>query len=210
MKLFNYKKNKENDDIYTGLGLNIDTYIDASIHTNMDKKFQLVEFFNIINDIIANDTVKQMKNYRQHCNTSCYKHCMQVAYFTYIACKKLNLDYISATRAAMLHDLFLYDWRKKYRDITLPGLHAFVHPKIALENANKIFNLNDIEKDVILKHMWPVTFALPKYKESYIVTIMDKYSACLETYIYLKNKLRSKTFYRYAYVFSSLLLFRIF
>lgn len=210
MKLFNYKKNKENDDIYTELGLNIDTYIDTSIHTNMDKKFQLVEFFKIIDDIIADDTVKQMKNYRQHCDTSCYKHCMQVAYFTYITCKKLNLDYISATRAAMLHDLFLYDWRKKYRDIALPGLHAFVHPKIALENASKIFNLNDIEKDVILKHMWPVTFALPKYRESYIVTIMDKYSACLETYIYLKNKLRSKTFYRYAYVFSSLLLFRIF
>ena len=210
MKLFNLKKSKETDDIYTNLGLNIDTYIDKSIHVSMDKKYHLVEFFLIIDDIISNDTVKQMKDYRQHCNTSCYKHCMQVAYFTYIACKKLKLDYKSATRAAMLHDLFLYDWRKKYRDITLPGLHAFVHPGIALKNASELFELNDLEKDVILKHMWPVTFSLPKYRESYIVTVMDKYSACLETYIYLKNKLKTKTFYRYAYIFSSLVLFRMF
>ena len=134
---------------------------------------------------------------------------MQVAYYTYIACKKMRLDYVSATRAAMVHDLFLYDWRKKYRNVDLPGLHAFVHPKIALKNASKLFDLNDIEKDVISKHMWPVTFGFPKYMESYIVTIMDKYSACLETYYYIRNKLSQKTFYKYAYIFLSMIFFRI-
>ncbi len=207
-KLFISKKSEETKDIYTKIGYTIDEYIDEKIHSKMDKRLQLTEFFNIIQDIISNDTIKEMKNYRQHCNTSCYKHCMQVAYFTYICCKKLKLDYVSATRAAMMHDLFLYDWRKKYRNIELPGLHAFVHPQIAFKNASKIFELNDIEKDVILKHMWPVTFALPKYKESYIVTTMDKYSACLETYYYIKHKLIQKTFYRYAYIFLSMLLFR--
>ena len=197
------------DDIYSEIGHNIDSYIDKDIHSRLNKKYQLVDFFNIIDDIISNDTVKQMKNYRQHCNTSCYKHCMQVAYFTYIACKKLKLDYISATRAAMLHDLFLYDWRKKYRNIDITGLHAFVHPRIALKNACEIFELNDIEKDIILKHMWPVTLSFPRYKESYIVTIMDKYSACLETYLYLRNKLKRKSFYRYAYIFLSMIFFRI-
>ena len=198
-----------NDDIYSEIGHNIDSYIDKDVHSRLNKKYQLVEFFNIIDDIISNDTVKQMKNYRQHCNTSCYKHCMQVAYFTYITCKKLKLDYISATRAAMLHDLFLYDWRKKYRNIDISGLHAFVHPQIALKNASEIFELNDMEKDIILKHMWPVTFSLPRYRESYIVTIMDKYSACLETYLYLRNKLKTKSFYRYAYIFLSMIFFRI-
>ena len=214
MKLpFLYKKNaniQDTDDIYTHIGANIDSYENRDIHINMDKKYQLIEFFDIIKDIISNDIVKQMKQYRQHCNTSCYKHCMQVAYFTYIACKKLKLDYISATRAAMLHDLFLYDWRKKYRNVELPGLHAFVHPQIALKNASELFELNDMERDIIGKHMWPVTFALPKYRESYIVTVMDKYSACLETYLYIQNKLKKKTFYKYAYIFSSLILFRIF
>ena len=214
LRFFNKKSTnvdnvEDTQDIYTSIGYNIDLYIDKNIHSKMDKKYQLVEFFNIIKDIISNDIVKQMKNYRQHCNTSCYKHCMQVSYFTYIACKKLKLDYISATRAAMLHDLFLYDWRKKYRSIELPGLHAFVHPQIALENANKLFKLNKMEQDIIAKHMWPITFLLPKYRESYIVTIMDKYSACLETYVYIRNKLQTKTFYKYAYIFLSMLFIRI-
>lgn len=200
---------QETQDVYTNIGCNIDSYVDPKIHLNMDKKYNLKEFFDIIKDLISNDVVKQMKNYRQHCNTSCYKHCMQVAYFTYIACKKLKLDYISATRAAMLHDLFLYDWRKKYRNIELPGLHAFIHPQIALKNANNLFELNEMERDIILKHMWPVTFSLPKYRESYIVTIMDKYSACLETYLYIQHKLERRTFYRYAYIFLSMIFFRI-
>ena len=167
------------------------------------------EFFDIIKDIISNDIVKQMKNYRQHCDTSCYKHCMQVAYFTYVVCKRFKLDYVSATRAAMLHDLFLYDWHEKHSDDEFTGLHAFAHPKIALRNANEIFSLNDKEKDIILKHMWPVTIKFPKYKEAYIVTFMDKYSACLETYWYLQSKLKRKTLYRYAYIFLTVLLLRI-
>lgn len=216
MKLFNLIKDNKNldivetynEDIYTDIGHNIDIYLDKNDHI-LNKKYHLIEFFDIIKDIISNDTVKQMKNYRQHCNTSCYKHCMQVAYFTYIACKKLKLDYISATRAAMIHDLFLYDWRKKYRNIELPGLHAFVHPQIALKNASKLFDLNDIEKDVIEKHMWPLTIKFPRYKEAYIVTIMDKYSACLETYLYIISKLKKKKIYKYAYIFLSVVFFRL-
>lgn len=199
------KNIKKTKDIYTQIGCNIDKLLENDAYKNMNPEYHLAEFFNIIQDMISNDSVQQMKNYRQHCTTSCYKHCMQVAYFTFIACKFLKLDYISATRAAMVHDLFLYDWRKKYRDIELPGLHAFMHPLIALKNANKIFDLNEKEKDIIAKHMWPVTFSLPRYIESYIVTIMDKYSACIETYLYLQDKLEKKNFYKSAYVFSSLL-----
>ena len=66
----------------------------------------LEEFFSIINDLLKSSKVQEMKIYNQHAGTSCYKHCMQVAYYTYIVCKRLNLDYISATRGAMLHDLF--------------------------------------------------------------------------------------------------------
>lgn len=200
---------KNTKDIYTQIGCNIDTFFENKSYIFADSKYHLAEFFDIIQDIISNKTVQEMKNYRQHCNTSCFKHCMQVAYFTFIACKSLKLDYVSATRAAMIHDLFLYDWRKKYRDIELPGLHAFVHPEIALKNANKIFSLNDKEKDVILKHMWPVTFAFPRYRESYIVTIMDKYSACIETYLYIQEKLKRKSFYKTIYIFLSLIFFRI-
>ena len=162
----------------------------------LDKIYSDKEFIDTISDIIENPTVQEMKNFRQHYETTCFDHCYMVSYYCYLICKKYNLDYVSATRAGMLHDLFLYDWRKQYRAVELPGLHAFVHPQIALENASKIFELNDIEKDVIVKHMWPVTFALPKYRESYIVTLMDKYSACVETYNYT---LYTRREYHYTY-----------
>ena len=145
-----------------------------------DKIKDINEFNEILADIKNNETVLQMKKYRQHFDTTCYEHCLEVSYYCYKICKKLHLDYKSATRAAMLHDLFLYDWRKPN---PYGGLHAFTHGKVAYENASKIFDLNDKEKDMITKHMWPVTLSLPKYPETFILTAVDKYCA-LEESIY--------------------------
>ena len=78
----------------------------------------------------------------------------------------------------MIHDLFLYDWRVRQPD--RKGLHAFRHPRVALNNALKIFELSKKEQDIILKHMWPLTVIFPRYKESYIVTLVDKYCATYE------------------------------
>ena len=145
-----------------------------------DKKIIYIdkEYIEIVQDILLNDTVQQMKNYRQHYNVSCFDHCLYVSYNLYYICKKHNLDYKSAARAGLVHDLFLYDWRK--RENGRKGHHAFTHPKLAYENARKIFMLNDKEKDIILKHMWPVTWSIPRYKESFLMTYVDKYFACIE------------------------------
>lgn len=136
------------------------------------------QYIDIVKDIISNDFVKQMKKYRQHYNVNCFDHCLYVSYNLYYICKKHNLDYKSAARAGMLHDLFLYDWRK--RENGRKGFHAFTHPKLAYKNALKIFDLNDKEKDIILNHMWPVTLKFPKYKETFLITYIDKYFACVE------------------------------
>jgi uncharacterized protein len=168
------------------------------------------EFYNIIEDLLNNTTVQQMRRFNQHAGVSCYEHCMQVAYYTYLICKKLNLDYISATRGAMLHDLFLYDWHThKREDKKWSSFHAFKHPKVALQNASSIFQLNAIEQDVILNHMWPVTIKVPHYKETVIVTFADKLSATQETIRHIQNSLHTKKAYKYAYVFLSLIIFRI-
>lgn len=183
--------------------------MDSILKTGREVVNNKIEFFNIIADIISNETVQKMKEYRQHCDTSCYEHCLHVAYYSYVIAKKLKLDYISTARAAMLHDLFLYDWRQKYVESKIHGLHAFAHPKIALRNALMLFNLNELEQEIIVKHMWPVTIAFPKHKETYIVTFMDKYSAIKETYMYMKSKIKRNSFYRYAYIFLSLVLIKI-
>lgn len=165
------------------------------------------EFQSILKDILENDTVRKMYNFRQHYDTTCFDHCFKVALYNYIICKKLHLDYISATRAGMLHDLFLYDWRIHQKD--RKRFHAFHHPRIALENSLKLFNLNEKEQDIILKHMWPITIMPPKFVESYITTLVDKYCALEESYIHYKHNVKLNKVYRYAYVFFSLLVIRI-
>lgn len=133
------------------------------------------EYINLIRDLLENKMVQEMKKYKQHFNVTRFNHCLLVSYNSYLMCKKKKLDYKSAARAGLLHDLFLYDWHK--RENGRKGFHAFTHSKTALQNAMKITNLNDIEKDMIIKHMWPVTWQLPKYKETFIITFVDKYFA---------------------------------
>ena len=164
------------------------------------------EFQKIIEPLITNETVLKMKNFRQHYETTCFDHCYVVAFYCYLICKKYNLDYKSATRAAMLNDLFLYDWRKRQPD--RKGLHAFTHGKTACENACKLFDLNEKEKDMIVKHMWPVTIELPKSLEGFVLTFVDKYCATSETFEVLKSRLFMKKAFRYAYAFLSLIIIR--
>ena len=177
----------------------------------MDKLLQKIYadkyFINIISDMIENNTVKQMNDFKQHYETTCFEHCLVASYYCYVLCKKFNLDYISCSRAAMVHDLFLYDWRKRQNG--RKGLHAFTHPQTAYDNASKLFDLNEKEKDIIVKHMWPVTLALPKYKESYILTLVDKYCALNESYQEIFNRFCQKKVFRYAYVFLCLLFIKL-
>ena len=135
-------------------------------------------YMDIVKDIIENEMVQEMKQYRQHFNVSCFDHCLYVSYNLYLLCKKHKLDYASAARAGLVHDLFLYDWRKRQEG--RKGLHAYTHARTAYENAKTIFNLNKKEKDIILKHMWPVTLRIPRYKETFLMTYVDKYFAYSE------------------------------
>ncbi|MDO4282389.1 MAG: HDIG domain-containing protein [Clostridia bacterium] len=141
-----------------------------------------LEYNKFVSDLIDNQIVLEMMDYMQHGTTSCYQHCINVSYYSYKLAKKLNLDAKSTARAALLHDLFLYDWHKTAKVKSLFKKHGFTHPKKALENASKYFHLNDKEKDIIIKHMWPLTIVPPKYKESYIVSFMDKYCCLIETF----------------------------
>ena len=144
------------------------------------------EYLSLIRDLLRQPKVIQMRQYRQHHNVNCFDHCLFVSYNTYLICKKNNLDYVSAARAGMLHDLFLYDWRK--RENGRKGHHAFTHPKEALRQALTITDLNDKEQDIIKNHMWPVTPKFPKYKETYIITLVDKYFAVAEAFINVEKE----------------------
>lgn len=167
-----------------------------------------IEEFNLlIEDIKNNQTVQEMKKYRQHYDTNCFDHCEEVAYYSYKVCKKIHLDYKAVARAGMVHDLFLYDWRVKSLD--RKSLHGFRHPRIALNNSMKIFDLSKKEQDIILKHMWPLTVVPPKYIESFIVSNVDKFCALKETFEHYRKNLKLQKAYRYAYVLLSLCIIKL-
>ena len=67
----------------------------------------------------------------------------------------------------------------------------------------------DKEKDIIEKHMWPVTVAFPKSIEGFILTFVDKYCALSESFEILKSRLFMKKAFRYAYLAFSLVIIKI-
>lgn len=150
------------------------------------------EFYACIEDLVNHPVVQEMKKYPHHGKTSCYQHCLNVAYYNYEICKFFKLDARSAARAGMLHDLFLYDWHE-HTALTGDHFHGLTHPAVALKNAKKYFQLNDIEEEMIKKHMWPLTVIPPKVKEAYVICLADKYCGSCETSVghtpeFLKRK----------------------
>ena len=138
-------------------------------------KKDINEFYSIIEEYINHPKVLEMKEYTHH-GIRRYDHCFRVAYHTYKVTKKLNLDYISATRAAMLHDFYTDELDEEESKIA----RYRNHPKIAAENAKKYFSISPKEEDIIVRHMFPVTFTPPKYLESWIVDIIDDIASVYE------------------------------
>lgn len=131
-------------------------------------------------ELFASRNVRRMENFAQHADVSCLEHCLSVARMSLWVSGKLRLrvDRRSMVRGALLHDFFLYDWHEKS---DRKGLHGFTHSKTALCNAQREFRLNDREKDIIVKHMWPLTPVPPRCREALIVGFSDKYCSLLET-----------------------------
>ena len=135
------------------------------------------EFKYCIKDLAQHEMIRSLDGFTHHRNFTRLQHCLHVSYLSYLICRKMNLDCQSAARGGLLHDFYFYDSHEVKPD---RGNHYFCHPSIALENAAQLFTLNEVEKDIILKHMWPVTISPPKYRESYVVMMMDKYCAAGE------------------------------
>ncbi|MBN2402335.1 MAG: hypothetical protein JXN64_08025 [Spirochaetes bacterium] len=153
---------------------------DSVISVLNERKPREEEYYNIVNDILANQEFLRLRDFYHH-NSSIYDHAKMVSYVAYRICKFLKLDYVSAARGGLLHDFFLYNWRHHDEpDLHRDKYHGLEHPKIALANAEKHFKVNEIEKDIIIKHMWPLTISPPHYYESFIVSFVDKYISSVE------------------------------
>lgn len=156
-----------------------------------DEKLEVLQPY--IEDILSCKKYMKLKTINHHWEYSIFDHCINVAYHSFKITKFLKLDYKSTVRAGMFHDFFLYNW-KTHR--LKEGLHGFVHPKIAFRNASELFDLNKKEKDIILKHMFPLTIIPPRYIESFLLCLVDKCCATSEVLhaakIYLESSIICK------------------
>ena len=160
------------------------------------KKYNNDEFYNIVCDILDNNEFLRLKEIAHHGITR-YEHCLRVGYYTYVVTKTLRLNYIKATRAAVLHDFFI-DEVKDENSINRLRRHA----DYAYFNAKKYFEIGDLEEDIIKRHMFPITFLPPKYLESWIVDILDDFAAIYERCHSTKNELSAATTFLFLLVLS--------
>ena len=147
-------------------------------------------------EILNSHSFLKSHKFIQHGDMSVYEHSVNVAEravrinrFLHAKCNERDL-----VRGALLHDYFLYDWHIDGKDKgnVHPKLHGFFHPSTALKNASRDFVLTEREKDIIKKHMWPLTVVPPLCREAWVVTLADKYCSAMETIGLHKARLKAK------------------
>lgn len=138
------------------------------------------KFSTALTEMEKSREVQKMKRFPQHRNSTTYQHSENVARVSFFLAEKLRwkIDEKEMARGAMLHDFYLYGTN----DAGVSKLsHWLFHPRRALRNAEKYFKINRKERNIILSHMFPLTFwAIPHSKEALLVSMADKYCAFLE------------------------------
>lgn len=133
-------------------------------------------------DILESGNFRRMKSYIQHGNVTVNAHVMNVARYSIALSESLHIPCSrrELIRGALLHDYFLYDWHIP-DEVNPHKLHGFYHPGVALRNASREYELTEKERNIIRRHMWPLTVVPPTCREAWIVTAADKWCSLMET-----------------------------
>ena len=134
-----------------------------------------LEFEEILNEFITNEKYMKLKDETHHGVTR-YDHSIRVAKIAYKIATNLNLDYVSVTRASLLHDFFLNEELGEEKLFNQTKNHA----RIALDNSLEYFELNDKEQNAILAHMFPFNMVVPKSLEGIVLKFADIGAAIYE------------------------------
>lgn len=150
----------------------------------LDNIFNDRGYMFIVDDILENCYFNEIKRCKHH-GMNRLDHSIRVSYYSYLVAKKLHLNAVEVARGGLLHDFFVAeDLSSKKQKFSL-----FFHPYASLKNASEYFDLTEREKDIIITHMFPsLPHKVPRYMESWIVSLVDKIVATYEFYCsYGKN-----------------------
>ena len=159
------------------------------------------EYLKLVKDILENDNFKKIDEIEHHGITR-MEHSVKVSYLSYKIAKKLGLHYKEVARGGLLHDFFMSDLERTSKD---RFISCFVHPKYAAKNSKELFKVNDMEYDIIRTHMFPINIAVPKFLESWLVSLVDKFVGTKEFAYSYKFKLSYATNYLYLFIFLNIL-----
>ena len=153
-------------------------------------------WYKIVKRILRTKEFQKRRLFMHHENESLWTHSIKVSFLSYKYAKKHNIDTYNCAIAGLLHDFYTKAWQytkelecldDKYKEwfikkekCKFKELHGISHPIEALNNSKKYFNkyLNKKIEDAIVTHMFPLSIIngqIPKYKESYVITMVDKY-----------------------------------
>ena len=138
------------------------------------------EIVKHLSALMQEGPIEENKNYIQHGDVTVFDHCIAVAEYS---CRIAEFLHLSVNRkvlirGALLHDYFLYDWHDNANG---PHWHGITHPGTALHTASEDWKLTPVERELIKKHMFPLTPIPPTCREAWLVCLADKICAAKET-----------------------------
>ena len=154
-------------------------------HITTEEKQELEDLYNYY---LNHEDIKKMLEIPMHRGSNCYLHSFRIAKIAVRMAlkKKKKLNYKTILQASILHDFYLYDWRK---DKSLLKDHGLNHPYVASKNAKHSFDIDNDVSNAIMSHMWPLNIKIyPKSMEAKILSICDKRIAIKEALTSKKYK----------------------
>ena len=151
---------------------------------------------DLYQSFLHDEKVLRMKEISIHRGSNCYEHSFKVAKKAIKRALRhkegtVNLEVVLI--GAILHDYYLYDWRKDRARLKKHGIN---HPGIAIKNAIRDFNISEEVVIVIKSHMWPINIkTFPNTKEARIVSLADKSVTIGESLSFKKYKANKREKY---------------
>lgn len=137
-------------------------------------KEEIQDYQKLYESLYSDPRIKRLEEIQQHRGSNTYYHVLKVTRKAYQYAKhcKRRINFVDLITGAMLHDYFLYDWRK---DRSKLKRHGHRHPKIAKANAIRDFGVNKKVQNIIVSHMWPINcFIFHTSLEGHLVSLADK------------------------------------